>query len=111
MENILENSLLFDFYGELLTKKQKNIFDLYMQEDLSFSEIAEELDITRQSVYDTIKKTKCILLNYEEKLGLVKRFTYQNIKLDEVIDKLKKLDMKNNNKIVEIISDIEILMK
>lgn len=67
-------SILFDFYGEMLTDRQKEVLDLYFNEDLSLSEISENMGITRQGVRDAIKKAEAILLNLEEKLGIVKRF-------------------------------------
>ncbi len=77
MDEILHLTLLYDFYGELLTEKQKQAFELHYQDDLSLSEIATELSISRQAVRDQLKRTEHILLEYEEKLGLVKRFQEQ----------------------------------
>lgn len=77
MDEILHLTLLYDFYGELLTEKQKQAFELHYQDDLSLSEIGTELSISRQAVRDQLKRTEHILLGYEEKLGLVKRFQEQ----------------------------------
>ena len=66
----LEMSLLFDFYGETLTEKQRELFDLYYNEDLSLAEIAEHAGITRQGVRDSIKRAEHALREMEEKLGL-----------------------------------------
>lgn len=77
MDEILHLTLLYDFYGELLTEKQKQAFELHYQDDLSLSEIGTELSISRQAVRDQLKRTEHILLEYEEKLGLVKRFQEQ----------------------------------
>lgn len=77
MDEILHLTLLYDFYGELLTEKQKQAFELHYQDDLSLSEIGTELSISRQAVRDQLKRTENILLGYEEKLGLVKRFQEQ----------------------------------
>lgn len=74
MDDILRATLLFDFYGELLTQKQKTIFSMFHLEDLTLSEIGEELGISRQAVRDQLKRTEGILLEYENKLGLVERF-------------------------------------
>ena len=77
MDEILHLTLLYDFYGELLTEKQKQVFDLHYQDDLSLSEIGEELSISRQAVRDQLKRTEKILMDYEQKLGLVARFQAQ----------------------------------
>ena len=70
----LEMSLLFDFYGETLTEKQRELFDLYYNEDLSLAEIAEHAGITRQGVRDSIKRAEHALHDMEGKLGLVARY-------------------------------------
>jgi predicted DNA-binding protein YlxM (UPF0122 family) len=74
MVEILRLTLLYDFYGELLTNKQKQVFEMHYQNDLSLSEIGEELSISRQAVRDQLKRTEKILIEYEEKLRLVERF-------------------------------------
>ena len=74
MNEILEQALLYDFYGELLTKHQKNIYGQYVLEDYSISEIAAEMEISRQAVHDLIKRSQKILEDYENKLRLVERF-------------------------------------
>ncbi|MCL4426418.1 MAG: YlxM family DNA-binding protein [Firmicutes bacterium] len=67
-------ALLLDFYGELLTERQKGLMKLYYEEDLSFGEIAENLQISRQAVFDQIKRGEKSLYHLEEKVGLAKRF-------------------------------------
>ena len=74
MDDILQLTLLYDFYGELLTEKQKQVYELHYQNDLSLTEIGEELSISRQAVRDQLKRTEKILQDYEEKLQLVSRF-------------------------------------
>lgn len=69
----LEMTLLFDFYGEILTDKQRDFFDLYYNNDYSLAEIAENVGITRQGVRDIISRAEQILRNMESKLGLVAR--------------------------------------
>lgn len=69
--------LLLDFYGDILTDKQKDAIDLYYNEDLSLAEIADHFGITRQGVRDSIKRGEDILLEMEEKLKLAERFTKQ----------------------------------
>src|SRR5690606_36498008 len=67
-------NLLYDFYGQLLTKKQRTFFDLYYQDDLSLGEIAAQHDVTRQAVYDILKRSERTLEAFEAKLKLVERF-------------------------------------
>mgnify|MGYP005767921415 FL=1 len=70
----LEISLLFDFYGDMLTDKQRDVVELYYNDDLSLSEIAENEGITRQGVRDSIKRAEAQLLEMEDRLGLARRF-------------------------------------
>lgn len=65
---------LFDFYQELLTPKQRNYMSLYYLDDYSLGEIAEEFEVSRQAVYDNIKRTEVMLEQYEEKLKLFEKF-------------------------------------
>lgn len=74
MKNIIEMSLLYDFYGELLTDRQKNVMQYYYGDDLSLAEIAADTGTSRQAVYDTVRKAERSLRDHEEKLGLVSRF-------------------------------------
>ncbi len=67
-------SMLLDFYGELLTEKQRQCFDLHYNEDLSLSEIAEQCGISRQGVWDNIRRAEAALRDIEEKTGLIRRF-------------------------------------
>ena len=67
-------TMLFDFYGELLTDRQKEFFDLYYNEDLSLSEIAENAGISRQGVRDVIVRAEGIMQEIEDKTGLIRRF-------------------------------------
>ncbi|MGN0489534.1 MAG: YlxM family DNA-binding protein [Ruminococcus sp.] len=84
MEKNIEISLLFDFYGQLLKEQQQMAVDLYYNDDLSLSEIASELNITRQGVRDCIKRSEIQLYLYEEKLGLYKRFKETEKGLSEI---------------------------
>lgn len=74
MEEIEKKALLFDFYGELLTEHQKNIYSDIVMNDLSYSEVAKDEGISRQSVYDLVKRCDKILEDYEMKLQLVEKF-------------------------------------
>lgn len=84
MEDILQLTLLYDFYGELLTEKQKQVYEMHYQNDLSLSEIGEELSISRQAVRDQLKRTERILQDYEEKLQLISRFQAQKKAVQEM---------------------------
>lgn len=77
-------SLLFDFYGDVLTQRQKEFYDLYYNEDLSLGEIAENSGITRQGVRDVIVRAESILMDLEEKTGLIQRFHAMREQLQQV---------------------------
>lgn len=74
MEKIFEQAMLYDFYGELLKDNQKEVFEDYVLDNLSLSEIAQERNISRQAVHDMIKRADKILNEYEHKLHLVEKF-------------------------------------
>ncbi len=69
----LEMTLLFDYYGDLLTDRQRMCFDLRHNQDLSLAEIAEELNVSRQGVHDNLSRAESLLRNMEEKTGCVRR--------------------------------------
>ena len=68
----LNRSILLDYYGELLTEKQRECFDLHYNEDLSLSEIAEQLGISRQGVWDNIRRAESAMQEMERKTGLIR---------------------------------------
>jgi uncharacterized protein len=74
LEKTTQMNLLYDFYGMLLTDKQRTMIEMYYLEDWSLAEIAEHFAITRQAVHDNIRRAGAQLLEYEEKLHLVKRY-------------------------------------
>lgn len=84
MEKIVEQGLLYDYYGELLTEHQKKIYEDAVYQDLSLSEIAEEAGISRQGVHDLIKRCDKILQEYEEKLHLVAKASATKAKAEEI---------------------------
>lgn len=92
MEELLEISLLLDFYGQLITRRQYEILDLHYNSDFSFGEIAQQMNISRQGVYDNIKRGKDALNELEEKLRLVRRFTEQKSKAKVILDLLDGID-------------------
>ena len=77
-------TMLFDFYGDILTDRQKEFYDLYYNEDLSLGEIAENYGITRQGVRDVIVRAEAVLTELEDKTGLIKRFHTMKAQLDQV---------------------------
>jgi len=87
MEKIVEQGLLYDFYGELLTKHQRKIYEDAVNNDYSLSEMADELGITRQGVHDLLKRCDKTLQNYEEKLHLIQKF----ISIKEKITKINEI--------------------
>lgn len=84
MNKILEQALLYDFYGELLTPHQKDIYEKFVLEDLSLGEIAEDAGISRQGVHDLIRRCQKALEGYEAKLHLVERFLSVKEKVSQI---------------------------
>lgn len=86
MNKFLEQALLYDFYGELLTEHQKDVYEQVVLEDYSLSEIAQMKGISRQGVHDLVKRCQKILEGYEAKLHLVEKFLSVKEKIS-LIDK------------------------
>jgi predicted DNA-binding protein YlxM (UPF0122 family) len=80
---------LFDFYGSLLTDKQQKYMLLYFADDYSLGEIAEDFDVSRQAIYDNIRRTEQILTDYEKKLHLLENFNKTEETLNEFSNYLK----------------------
>lgn len=92
MDDLFTISMLLDFYGQMVTKRQFDILDLYYNSDYSLGEIAEELSISRQGVHDNIKRGKAALFAMEQKLGLVVRFDKQKKKAAEILRLIESID-------------------
>lgn len=108
MEKIVRQSLLYDFYGELLTEHQKSIYEDVVMNDLSYSEIARLNGISRQGVYDMIKRCDKILEDYEDKLKLVEKFVSARDKIAGIRESIILLKNSNKDKNLDIlISDID----
>ena len=88
-------TMLFDFYGELLTERQKEFFDLYYNEDLSLAEIAENAGISRQGVRDVIVRAEAIMTDLEDKTGLMKRFMLLQQQVQAILDAAEKIQTVN----------------
>ena len=84
-------TMLFDFYGDVLTDRQKEFYDLYYNEDLSLGEIAENYGITRQGVRDVIVRAEAVLTELEDKTGLIKRFHTMRAQLEQVYQDAKRM--------------------
>lgn len=113
-DKIVQITLLFDFYGLLLTEKQIEIIDMYYNNDLSLSEIAEQQEISRQGVYDTLKRAEKTLAEYEAKLGLVNRFLQQKESLSEIntmLDKILEIEENDVGLIKDEIENIKIYIE
>ncbi|HHY78636.1 MAG TPA: YlxM family DNA-binding protein [Clostridiales bacterium] len=111
IEDVVKKTLLFDFYGQLLTDKQRNIVEMYYGHDLSLSEISEQIGISRQGVYDTLKRAEATLEEYEDRLKLVDRFLQQKKILSDITSMLDEIinegyddieDIKNRLKKIKI---------
>ncbi|MBQ9375127.1 MAG: putative DNA-binding protein [Ruminococcus sp.] len=103
MSKNLEISVLLDLYGELLTKKQYDMLDFYYNDDLSLAEIAEQYEISRQGVHDSIKRGEELLLNYENVLHLCeKEKKYQDVLVEfkaqalDVLNECRKVSFGKN---------------
>ena len=120
IDDITQASLLYDFYGQLLSKRQREVMELYYEENLTLAEIADEFGISRQGVHDALKNAEKSLNGYEEKLGLVAKFQKStdavqqiDIVIDDVIDALQdKSDVDqavigNLKKVKDIIDNLE----
>lgn len=105
MDTILKQSLLYDFYGELLTNHQKEVYEQFVLEDLSLSEIAQSAGISRQGVHDMVKRCQKTLEGYEEKLHLVEKFLIikeEVRQIDEVLDEYEVKTVSPENMAVQI---------
>ena len=84
LDELVNISMLYDFYGELFSDHKKRVFEDYILNDLSLSEIADELNISRQGVHDIVKRCSQELKNYEDRLSLMKKFTAIKQKLTSI---------------------------
>lgn len=84
LEDMLELSLLYDFYGALLKEQKRSIFEAYILEDFSLSEIAKDMDMSRQAVYDVVRRCRKELREYEGRLHLVHKFHLMKGQVHEI---------------------------
>ncbi|WLD95125.1 putative DNA-binding protein [Alkalihalobacillus sp. AL-G] len=105
LEKTTRINYLFDFYHALLTPKQRNYMALYYLDDLSLGEIAEQYEVSRQAVYDNIKRTESMLDEYEEKLGLLEKYQQRNQLLTDFRQLAEK--QSDKEKLLNLINRIE----
>lgn len=107
MEKKVQIGMLFGIYGNLLTKRQQNILSDYANADLSLTEIAENNGITRQAVNDIVKKGESKLLEYEQKLGIMKKTLDQEKQIQNILFELSKItDNSSDKKIERILNSV-----
>ncbi|MFB1049599.1 putative DNA-binding protein [Paraliobacillus sp. JSM ZJ581] len=99
LEKTTRINFLFDFYQSLLTPKQRNYMEMYYLEDYSLGEISESFDVSRQAVYDNIRRTETMLEGYETKLQLYKKF----IGRQQVVDQLTE-ELQNHEEALDLLS-------
>ena len=93
MEERVQLSVLYDFYGALLKENQRRMFEASILEDYNFAEIAEEEGISRQGAYDAIKRAGKPLYDYENKLGLAAKFQKQKKSVQDLKEKLSEMNV------------------
>ena len=115
MDERFRQNLLFDFYGELLNNHQKAVFSAAIFDDMSYSELAEEFDCSRQAAFDLVRRIDKKLEDYESKLGLLERFTAARQRMDSLslsvnemqeIVKSSDMDQKTRNSLNKHLTDI-----
>lgn len=84
MEDFAKTSMLFDIYGGLLTDKKKRVMEMYHEDDMSLSEIAEELEVSRAAVHDSLRTAERLLCSYEDKLGILADYLLKEKLADEL---------------------------
>ena len=97
MEKIVEQGILYDFYGELLTEHQRQIYEDAVFNDMSLSELADAYGISRQGIHDLLKRCDKMLLSYESKLHLVERF-------ESIKEKIRQINETEDMKMVQKLS-------
>ena len=108
-EKNLNISLLLDFYGDILSDRQKDMLDMYYNDDLSLAEIAQNFSILRQGVRSVLKKGETILTEMEEKLHLAERFVTVQEKSSNIASRLSKINSEINDSFVS--NEIDLVIK
>ncbi|QGH34509.1 putative DNA-binding protein [Gracilibacillus salitolerans] len=107
LEKTTRINALYDFYQQLLTEKQRNYMEMYYVEDFSLGEISETSNVSRQAIYDNIRRTEHMLEEYEEKLGLYQKFLKRQALLQELHGLAKENNDRELKEKVEQIIEIE----
>ncbi|SDB88351.1 hypothetical protein SAMN05421734_102143 [Pelagirhabdus alkalitolerans] len=107
LEKTTRINFLFDFYQELLTPKQRNYMELYYLEDYSLGEISETYHVSRQAVYDNIRRTEAMLESYEDKLKLYDKFLTRQKLLNELSQAVEKASYTDIKQYVSSLKEIE----
>ncbi len=102
----LQMTLLFDYYGDLLTERQKMCFDMRHNQDMSLSEIAEQLQVSRQGVHDNLTRAEALLLNMENKTGCVRRDLECRAAARQIIQLCKLLSQNDDETVVSLAAQI-----
>ena len=106
LEKTTRMNYLYDFYQSLLTPKQRSYMALYYLDDFSLGEIAEEYNVSRQAVYDNIKRTEAMLEEYEEKLSLFEKFQERSKLIQEMRELLKE-ELPSLDTLSEMVAELE----
>jgi len=107
LKKTIRMTMLFDFYGSLLTDKQQKIVRSYFYNDLSLSEIADNIGISRQGVYDHLKRSEKSLKEYESELGLLSKYNEIRKNINELEEILLKKDILNSDRSDELSQKLE----
>jgi len=110
LEKTTQINLLYDFYQSLLTEKQRHYMELYYHDDLSLSEIAEQFEVSRQAVFENLKRAEQLLLEYEEKLQLVSKYEQRSEylrQLQSLLDQKNEVDLIQAMEIVTALKNVD----
>lgn len=109
LERTTRANLLYDFYGSLLSNKQRELFELYYHDDWSLGEIAEKCEVTRQGVYDNIKRSEKALEDFESKLGLYKAHLEKLSTYDQIIKLIhsSEIPSKTKQELMELVQNLQ----
>lgn len=108
IEDVIRKGRLLDIYGPLLTEKQRRCLDMYFNEDLSLSEIGDELSISRQGAYDMLNRASKALENYETRLSLLARSEQIRRDIDRAVELLDSQKSDSKREAVEILRKIDV---